>query len=68
MMSHKKNPKIPKDLELKMGTKLERFWTEVRNDSKLEIQSHKNSILLQEALLEKADKRILEEQEKFKKS
>ena len=52
---------IPKDLGLNIGSKLEAFWTNVRDATKIELENAKNSVLLQSEVLAIAEKNIEKE-------
>ena len=58
--------KLPKDLDLKLGTEDERNWTQVRDSARANIKQSEFNIKLQEAVLEISNKKILAERIKFK--
>lgn len=57
-------PVKPKDLGLKVGSKLEVFWTQVRDASKMELAAAEDAVMYQAAVLEMAEEKIVEEKEK----
>ena len=59
-------PTKPKDLGLKMGSPLMVFWTNVRDSAKITIEDAKNTLLLQTAVLDMAEEKVKEEEEKGK--
>ncbi len=59
-------PQIPKDLGLKVGSKDEVFWTGIKEEAEKEILASKHTIIMDEALVELAKRKIAEEKEKFK--
>ena len=56
-----KNQKMPKDLGLKIGSKLEVFWTAVRDSATAELVESKNAVILGEAMIKLAEEKIAEE-------
>lgn len=50
--------------QIKIGTKTEVLWTKVRDECIILIQEKKNSIIINEALLDIAKLRILGEQKR----
>ena len=61
-MTSEPDPKIPKDLKVVMGTKLERFWTGVRDAAKSQLENAESTAILQKAVLLMAEIKIKEEQ------
>jgi len=61
-----KKPEIPKDLGVKVGTPLEVLWTEVKRQIEIVMKEAENTLIIQRENLKIADKKILEEKEKFK--
>ena len=57
-----KKLKIPKDLGIKIGTKEEAFWTDVKLISGNAIESMEKQLKLQRAIYELAESRIKNEQ------
>lgn len=53
--------KIPKDLGIKVGTKIEAFWTRIRDASKEAIFNAEQTMIADKSLLELAEKKIKEE-------
>lgn len=64
----KSKPKIPSNLGVKIGSKLEAFWTQVRDAAKEALTTAEHSALLQRDVLKIAEHRIREEHDKFKKA
>ena len=58
--------KEPKDLGVKVGTKEEVIWTDVKKESEVLIEQSENHLIVQKALLEMAIRKIAEEKEKLK--
>jgi len=56
------DPKIPKDLKVKVGTPLEVLWTNVKQNVEKELEIAKNQILVNEELLKIARLKIKIEQ------
>jgi len=56
----------PKDLDVKIGSKIEARWTTVRDKAKADIEELEMSIIINEAVIAQADTIIAEEKEKFK--
>lgn len=56
----------PEDLGVKIGTKEEVFWTDVKRKAEQDNFNMAMSILLNEQAIKFADERIAEEQEKLK--
>jgi hypothetical protein len=52
------------DLKLKIGSKDEVLWKEVAREAKVLIENHKNSLIIQKAMLALAEQKITEEQKK----
>ena len=59
--------KIPKDLGLKIGTKPEVFWTQVRDTAQASLEESKYNIMLQREVVDMAERQIKIEQELMKK-
>ena len=62
----KEDIEVPKDLGIKIGTKEEVFWTDVKRKMEDSILMYTESLLGEKLMLELAEKRIAEEKEKFK--
>lgn len=62
------NPPIPKDLGVKIGSKLEAFWTQVRDEAEKGVLNAEHTLLLQREVVAIAKRNTLIEREKFKKS
>ena len=58
--------KVPKDLGIKIGTKEEVFWTDVKRKMEESILMYTESLIGEKAMLKIANRRIAEEKEKFK--
>ncbi len=58
--------KVPKDLGIKIGSKEEVFWTDVKRKMEDSILRYTESLIGEKLMLELAEKRIAEEREKFK--
>lgn len=58
--------KIPKDLGLKIGSKEQVVWESVAKEAKILIDQSEKNIIVQKGILETAEKKILQEKEKFK--
>ena len=58
--------KEPKDLGVKVGTEEEVLWTKVRDESTDLIRQNKNNMIIQEAILKLAEKKISQEKQKLK--
>lgn len=56
--------KIPEDLGLKIGTKDEALWTDVKETTEAQIEGLEKSLKVNRAILEMAKKKIKEEEEK----
>jgi len=52
----------PKDLGIKIGTKLEALWTNVKREAELLIKQSENNLIIQKELLKLANKKIKGEQ------
>ena len=59
-------PKIPKDLGVKIGSELEVMWTQVRDRAKNELKQAEGNIILHKAVIVMASKKLLEEKRKRK--
>jgi hypothetical protein len=59
-----KPEKVPEDLNLKMGTKDEAFWTRIKKDSEMQLEQLKNQIKFTEALVEMTTEKIKAEESK----
>ena len=57
---------MPKDLGIKIGTKTEAKWTEILKAQEEALIANKINQELAELIIDLANKRILEEKEKFK--
>ena len=55
-----------KKTDIKIGSKLERFWTQVRDEASKNLEAHEQSVLLQKEVLTIAEAKIAEEKAKFK--
>ena len=53
--------KEPKDLGIVIGTKEEKFWTEVLKQANMEIESTEKALKLQKGIKELAEMKIKEE-------
>lgn len=58
--------KLPKDLKLKIGSKEEKFWTDVRDKAVADIEQNTHLIEINKVVKEHAERRIKEEKETFK--
>ena len=56
--------KIPKDLGIKIGTKLEALWTKVKDESSSLIKQSEDNLIIQRAMLQLAEDNIKAEQSK----
>jgi len=56
------------DLGVKIGTKEQVLWTDVRKEALVLIEQSENSLIIQRAMLILADEKIAKEKEKFKKN
>lgn len=56
--------KEPKDLGLKLGTKIEVFWTTIKEKLEESILSAEEGVEADKLVLELANKKILQEQKK----
>ena len=66
MIPHNKNPQIaPKDMGIKMGTHEEVIWTKVRDEAKTLIQTSKDNMVIQKAMLTLAEENIEIEKKKY---
>ena len=54
----------PKDLKIKIGTKAEVMWTELRTQTKILIESDEKSLIVNREILKLCDEKIAQEQEK----
>jgi len=54
--------KEPKDLGIKIGTKIEVLWTNVKRESELLINQSENNLIIQKEMLKLAESKIAEEQ------
>ena len=55
-----------KDLDVKIGTKEEAFWTKIKDQSEALVENCTNEILLHSEIKAIAEKKIVEEQKKAK--
>lgn len=60
----KMEPKIPKDLKVKIGTPLEVLWTEVKRQTEIEIAAKEKELIVHKAMVKLAKDKILLEQRK----
>ena len=60
-MKNKDQPKEPKDLGVKIGTKTEALWTRVRDEAKTLIDNSNNNLIVQKEMLKLAEKKLSEE-------
>lgn len=58
--------KEPKDLGIKMGSKLEVLWTKVKKEAEILIEQSEESLVIQKEMLKLADDKIANEKENFK--
>lgn len=58
--------KIPKDLGLKIGTKKEALWNNVKKEALILIEQSENNLIIQKEMLKLAESKIAEEKEKLK--
>jgi hypothetical protein len=58
--------KEPKDLGVKMGSKLEVLWTKVKKEAEILIEQSEESLVIQKEMLKLADDKIANEKENFK--
>lgn len=65
-MSQKKNKDIPADLNIKIGSPEEVIWTNVKKNTEAEIKEQEAGLMVNKEILALAEKKIVEEQEKFK--
>jgi|TARA_Y100000310_G_C20551178_1_gene748160 hypothetical protein len=56
----------PKNLGVKIGTKVEKLWGDVAKEAKILIEQSENNLVIQKELLSLAERRI-EEEEKNRK-
>lgn len=59
---------IPKDLGIKLGTKLERFWTTVKDEAVKELEAAEHAVLYQKAVVSIAEINILKEKDYWEKT
>ena len=64
----KLKPKIeePKDLGVKIGTKEEVAWTNIRENAIKELEENQRAILIGKKIIDLAEEKISEEKEKLK--
>jgi len=55
-------PKTPKDLGIKIGTKIEALWTRVKKEAEALIEQSENNLIIQKEMLKLAKSKIKEEQ------
>ena len=60
-----KNLKGPKDLGVKIGTKAQVLWTKVAKEAEILIEQSEDNLIIQQAILGMAEKKIAEEKKKF---
>lgn len=71
MTSKKPNPneiKEPKNLRIKVGSKIERFWTQILDEARRELELAEHAALYQKEIIKISETKIQKEQEKFKKA
>ncbi len=56
----------PKDLGVKIGSKEEVFWTDVKEKAEQDILNNKHAIVINEGIIVIAEAKIAEEKESFK--
>ena len=61
-----KEPEMPKDLQLEMGTKDHAFWKATKEKAESELLQNEREAEINRLIIEHADSRIAEEKEKFK--
>ena len=57
-------PKLPKDLDVKIGTPLEALWTRQKLESEMLIRQAENTLLIEKEILKLAKNKILLEKRK----
>ena len=57
---------MPKDLDIKIGSKEEALWTKVKKEAEILIEQSLENLIIQRELLILANTRIQEEKEKLK--
>ena len=62
----KENSKEPKDLGIKIGTKEEIAWVDIRDGAIREMEQSKRMILIDEGIIRIAEERIAKEKKKPK--
>lgn len=65
-MEQKKKLNEPKELGIKIGSKEESFWTDIKDKIKGEITNHLHQITINNSIIELAESKIKEEKEKSK--
>jgi len=58
--------KEPKDLGVKVGTKLEVLWTKIKEEAEALIKNHEDCLIIQKAMLKLAEQKIAEEKSNYK--
>ena len=58
----------PKNLGVQIGSKLERFWADVRDSAKTALDQGELSVILQKEVIKLAEKKVKAEQDTFKKT
>ena len=54
----------PKDLKVKIGSPAEALWTQVRDETKSQIENSKRNMIVQQGMLELAESKIRIEKSK----
>ena len=57
---------MTKDLGVKIGSKEQVLWENVKKESEILIEQSEDNLVIQKELLKLAEKKITEEKEKFK--
>ena len=61
-----KKKEEPEKIDVKIGSVEEELWTRVRDEAKMLIKNHEQSLIVQKAMLDLAIQKISEEQAKIK--
>ena len=56
----------PRELGVKIGSKLESLWTRVKKESEILIKQSEDNLIIQKEMLKLAEQKISEEKENFK--
>lgn len=64
----KPEPKEPKDLQVKIGTKEEARWTKVRDDVSAQVEVTETNLEIQKQILKYAEEQIAKEQSNSQKT